>query len=208
MRFLIDGYNLMHAGGLLSKRQGSAAFRRVRNRFLNDLADGLGALDAHRTTVVFDAAMAPERVPRMDSRQGISVVFAVENQTADDRIAEILRKDSNPKTLTVVSTDRGVREAASRRRATAVTSEDFWIDLDARKERRASASRRRGPSLPEAPRDRGIPLASTEENAHWLRTFGHLDELPEVREALAPDSGMLTDADIARIAREVDREFD
>ncbi len=62
MRYLIDGYNLMYAGGLLGKKLGPERFRKARLRFLNDLAATLGAIDAHQTTVVFDASDAPERV--------------------------------------------------------------------------------------------------------------------------------------------------
>ena len=63
MRLLIDGYNLMYAVGLLGKRLGPDGFRKVRQRFLNDLADALGAVEAHQTTVVFDAAAPPDNVP-------------------------------------------------------------------------------------------------------------------------------------------------
>ena len=68
MRYLIDGYNLMYAGGLLGKRLGPDGFRKVRTRFLNDLADALGPLDAHQTTVVFDAVDRARR-PRPRSRR-------------------------------------------------------------------------------------------------------------------------------------------
>ena len=46
MRTLIDGYNLMYALGLLGKRHGPDGFRKVRTRFLNDLAGALGAIAA------------------------------------------------------------------------------------------------------------------------------------------------------------------
>ncbi len=64
MRFLIDGYNLMFALGLLGKRVGPDGFRRVRTRFLNELDDALGAVEAHLTTVVFDASEPPANLPR------------------------------------------------------------------------------------------------------------------------------------------------
>ncbi|MGE3822504.1 MAG: hypothetical protein AB7I30_24070, partial [Isosphaeraceae bacterium] len=108
----------------------------------------------------------------------------------------------------VVSSDGRNRETASRRRATAITSERFWVSQDARRDRRVVAGKAGRVALPESTPNRVDPDLSAEDAAHWLATFGDLDDLPETREALAPDSNMLTDADVARIAREVDREFD
>src|ERR1700712_1360407 len=123
MRILIDGYNLMFAGGLLGKKFGPRGFRQVRNRFLNDLADTLGPLDARQTTVVFDAASAPADLPHSSTHKGLSVVYAVDNESADERIEELIAGHSVPKSLTVVSSDRRIRLAASRRKALAVTAD-------------------------------------------------------------------------------------
>ena len=46
MRYLIDGYNVMFAGGPVPRRSDPKALRRQRTRFLNELADALGAIDA------------------------------------------------------------------------------------------------------------------------------------------------------------------
>ncbi|MGE3819715.1 MAG: NYN domain-containing protein, partial [Isosphaeraceae bacterium] len=170
MRFLIDGYNLMYAGGLLGKRLGPEAFRRVRNRFLNQLSDALGPLDAHQTTVVFDAASAPAGVPDVGSHKGLSVVFAIDDETADDRIEDLIRHHSHPRSLTVVSSDRRIRETASRRRATAITSERFWVSLDARRDRRVVAGKAGRVALPESTPNRVDPDLSAEDAAHWLAT--------------------------------------
>ena len=59
-------------------------------------------------------------------------------------------------------------------------------------------------SLSQAP-DRDLPL-TTEEAAYWLEEFAELEESPEIREASKPDPALLTDAEIARIQREVDAE--
>src|SRR5206468_4175314 len=97
---------------------------------------------------------------------------------------------STPRTLTVVSSDRRIRQAADRRKAVAVTAEAFWETLDARKERQRPV----GSPLPspEPPRDRP---PSSEDAAHWLREFADLDDQPETREALGGSSTpLLTDA--------------
>ena len=44
------------------------------------------------------------------------------------------------------------------------------------------------------------------ENAHWQKVFGSIDDDPELRNALNDRSTLLTDAEIAEIQREIDRE--
>ncbi len=200
MRILIDGYNLMYAGGLLGKKFGPDGFRRIRTRFLNDLADALGPLDAPRTTVVFDASAAPGDRPRSSTHKGIAVVFAVENDCADERIEELIAAHSAPRTLTVVSSDRRIRQAATRRKAQAVTADDFWVKLDALKARRPPR-----PEPPPTPVDRP-PTA--EEAAYWAHEFRDLDHNPETRDALNADRPYLTDEEIAEIERQVEGESD
>jgi predicted RNA-binding protein with PIN domain len=206
MRFLIDGYNVMYANGLLvtGRRVGPDRLRQVRHRFLNDLADALGPLDARQTTVVFDASVehAPDGASRGGPHKGLSVVFAVDDADADSRIERLIAEHPAPKTLTVVSTDRRVRQAAGRRKARSVTADEFWSMLDARKSQRR---RGRDQAPPPAPPS-GTPAVTPEESAYWLREFADLDQQPETREALAPDAAMLTDEEIARIQREVDQE--
>lgn len=204
MRYLIDGYNLMYAGGLLGKRFGPKGFRTVRTRFLNDLVDALGPLDASQTTVVFDASAAPFDVPRSTPHKGLTVIFAVENESADERIEQLIAANSVPKTLTVVSSDHRIRKAATRRKALAVTADEFWDQLDARKRRRLREPLAEPPA---APRPAAVPL-SAEESAYWLHEFGDLDQNPETHKALNAEATFLTDAEIAEIEREVEREQD
>jgi uncharacterized protein len=201
MHYLIDGYNVMYAAGLLGKRLGADRFRQVRSRFLNDLADALGPLESHLTTVVFDAAQAPDDVPNTLSHKGISVLFAVDSESADERIEQLIAHHSAPKSLTVVSTDRRLRTAATRRKAHAVTADAFLVTLDDRRNQRKTAT---APPQPPQP-TRDVTL-SPEESAYWLREFRELDSAPETREALGNESEMLTDAEIAKIEREVEDE--
>lgn len=200
MRYLIDGYNLMFAGGLLGKRLGPDGFRRVRTRFLNDLAHALGPLDSSQTTVVFDASTAHGSLDRSTIHLGISVIYAVDNENADERIEELIAADSAPKSLSVVSTDRRIRQAAGRRKALAVTADDFWVELDARKRRR---TREVPPVHTESPTERTI---SAEESAYWLREFRDLDASPETRKALNAEPSYLSDEEIAALEREIERE--
>ncbi len=199
MRYLIDGYNLMYAGGLLGKRLGPGGFQRVRHRFLNDLADAMGAVDAHQTTVVFDAASSPKESARESTFKGLSIIYAVDDENADARIEQILARHANPKTLTVVSTDRRIRHAAERRKSSAITADAFWVELDARRE---------ALKLHSAPSNRPTPTESPPDDTEfWLQEFAGLDEQPQTREAFGSDNiPMLSDAEIAELEREIERE--
>jgi uncharacterized protein len=205
MRWLIDGYNIMHAGGRLGPKLGREGFRRVRRRFLDELAQALGTERAGQTTVVFDASVPPGDFPVVTTYHGIHLVFALDDEDADSRIEQMIEHDSNPRTLTVISSDRRIRKAASRRRARPLTAERFWDWFDDLRMQAASAkkTRERPPERP-ALSDRGAP-SSIEESAFWLETFREL-ETAEVREAFAPNKVLLTDAEIAEIQRQVDRE--
>ena len=153
MRTLIDGYNLMFALGLLGKRHGPDGFRKVRTRFLNDLATALGAVSSHQTTIVFDASDPPGHLPRESTYKGMTIVFAVDDESADERIERLIAAHSAPKSLTVVSTDHRIRQAANRRRARALTADVFWQELETRKRGHPPrrAPQRRGTVAPPRP---------------------------------------------------------
>jgi uncharacterized protein len=205
MRWLIDGYNVMHAGGRLGAKLGREGFRRARRRFLDDLAAALDGT-VEQTTVVFDASLPPGDFPLQSSYRGIRVVFALEDENADARIELLIAEDSNPKTLTVISSDRRIRLAATRRRSPSLPAEEFWEHLDRLKER---AVRKPPPEAPPASRlSSNHPgwRATPEESAFWMEAFRGVLDAPDVQKALAPNSTLLTDAEIAEIQREIDRE--
>jgi uncharacterized protein len=203
MRTLIDGYNLMYALGSLGKRHGPDGFRKARNRFLNDLAAAIGAVEAHQTTVVFDANSpdAPHHLPRESTYKGMTVIYALEDENADARIERLIAAHSAPKTLVVVSTDQRIRQAATRRRARSLTAEAFWEELE---------SQRRGPIAPTPPtaEDRArLHGPSPAEAAAWLETFREVDEQLQADPILGRADFAPTDDEIARIEREVEDEF-
>jgi predicted RNA-binding protein with PIN domain len=201
MRLLIDGYNLMFDLGLLGKRLGPDGFRKVRHRFLNDLAAALDPVEAHQTTVVFDASSPPDHLPAEGRHKGMTILFAVDDDDADARLERLIAKHSAPKHLTVVSTDLRVRRAASRRGAKAVTADQFWSSLEDRK--RSKLARTDRSADDERMRQQG---PSPEEAGFWLAVFQNVANEPEVREALRGGGFVPTDEEIARIEREVDEE--
>jgi predicted RNA-binding protein with PIN domain len=199
MRWLIDGYNVMHADGKLGPKLSREGFRRARRRFLDELADVLPVEHEGDVTVVFDASVPPADFPISSTYRGLRVIFAYGDEDADSRIEYILGHDSNPRSLTVVSSDRRIRDAASRRRARPLTADAF---LDLKDQPRALSPRAITPE-PESDRDSTM---DAHEATYWAETFRDVDDLPEIGEVASPHAALLTDAEIAEIQRLIDRE--
>jgi predicted RNA-binding protein with PIN domain len=194
MRILIDGYNLMHAKGLLGKERRPAGLHHARRRFLDAVAAVLGPLDRAGTTVVFDAAEPPSGGARETTYKEMTIVFAVGDENADARMEALIAGHPSPGKLTVVSTDRRVQEAARRRGAKSVDSDGFW-SMRARIERprpAAAASER---------------AEAGDNAAYWEAVFAGADDpLREGEAAGGVGEAMITQEEIDRIAREVERE--
>jgi uncharacterized protein len=205
MRWLIDGYNLMHAGGRLGPKLSRDGFRRARRRFLDELSAAVGPQAARQTTVVFDASVHPGDFALDAHYRGLGILFALGDENADARIEQLIAADADPRTLTVVSSDHRIRQAAVRRRAKSMTADQYWELIDDLKERSRIKAKTEVP-FTTAPRDRQ-PQPVADESAHWLETFRDVDDLPEIQEALTPNRALLTDAEIAEIEREVEREM-
>lgn len=211
MRWLIDGYNVMHAAGILGPRLSREGFRRARRRFLDRLAEALPAGADGEVTVVFDARVPPGDFPIASSYRGMRVLFALGDEDADSRIEFILDRDSNPQNLNVVSSDRRIRQAARRRRARPMTSDEFWDQKDrlGRPERpRAGAATRPGPQPEqeqEQEADRDGPV-DPDEARFWVEAFRHVEHMPGVRDLQSPSAALLSDDEIAEIQRIIDRE--
>lgn len=207
MLWLIDGYNLMHAAGAAGARDSNQeAFRRRRRGFLNRLSHALGAQRAGETVIVFDASSPPADFPLETTYKGLNLIFALGDESADARIESLIAAHSAPRRLTVVSSDRRVRRAATRRKARVLKSEEF-LDLLDRLARQGVGPDARTPATAPSPTPPGReePL-SPGEAAYWLEQFGHLEGQAEARELRASRPAMLTDAEIQQIQREVDRE--
>ena len=199
MKTLIDGYNVMHARGLMPGKFGPYGLRKVRHRFLVELAAALDPVEANETTVVFDAAAPPADRPDRMKLKGLTVLFAVGDENADARIEALIAAHSAPRSLTVVSTDLRVRQAAQRRRARAVTSDEYLTRLSGGRKGQIELPTSK-PTAEEVARSDGL---SASEAAYWLAEFADLADEPKVREGLRAADFVPTDAEIARIEREV-----
>jgi uncharacterized protein len=164
MSLLIDGYNLLYVSGILGGGTGPGGLERSRLALLNFLAASIEPRQLQRTTVVFDSHNALWGLPKQMNHQGITVCFAQQYEEADDLIEELIRADSTPRRLVVVSSDHRLQRAARRRRAKAIDSDVWYAELiRARRERETIAS-----TTPARP---AVPLL-TEDVEYWLRQFG------------------------------------
>jgi hypothetical protein len=171
--YLIDGYNLLYAMGvLLPRRTGPHLLEKARLRLLGLLRGACGEAAAG-ITVVFDAKLPPPGVPAELEHEGIRVVFAVKEGEADELIEELIRRASVPGRLTVVSDDHRIQQAARRRHCVVQGCGDFldWLDRQHRP--------RRAPP----PAGAGKPgHVSEKETERWLREFADLADEPGWKE--------------------------
>jgi len=129
MAILIDGYNLLHATGILGRNVGPGTLERARHALLRFLAASLADSERADTTVVFDASNSPPGLPHEQYHQGIRVLYAKGYSDADGLMEKLIRADSSPRRLVVVSSDHQVQRAARRRRGTAVDSDRWYADV-------------------------------------------------------------------------------
>lgn len=154
MPLLIDGYNLL---------------RTIQRDAYSALSEGQmcqlvsGYLYRKRDTgkVIFDGIGPPDKTSLRDI-SSLEVIFSGSVE-ADDIIEELILDNSAPKRLVVVSSDRRVKAAAKKRKAVAIKSEDFWLQLIKVLEKKRSIS-----VEPPAKRE-GISESETEQ---WLKEFG------------------------------------
>jgi hypothetical protein len=183
MPTIIDGYNVLHVVGLLGGAVGPGGLERARLALLNFLAESLDPGEVPRTTVVFDAHDAPWGAPRTMQHRSLTVLFAAQYDDADSLIEELIRRESAPRQLTVVSSDHRLQRAARRRKAGGIDS-DVWYAEVVRQRRQRQQTTAEGPERP--------PVPLLEEHVdYWIKQFGGEsllkqladDALPPAREA-------------------------
>lgn len=203
MRLLIDGYNLLYAQGLTGPAHDSERLRKAREKLLKTLSKRLGPMDRHVTRVIFDASQKLPFAPRMLWVDGITVEFASESSSADERVIDLIDRHDSPKKLVVVSSDNEIVEAARRRECRVIGSDEFMDILEDP----------RRPVLMPVPTTKPPPLGNTQANLpegvvpketdYWLREFADLVSDEAVAERLNRDHSILKSIDVAAIEREI-----
>ncbi len=171
---LIDTYNVLHTSGILPPDLAGLD------------ADGLADLVAtsrysdRAVKLVCDGARASPGSRRPD----VEFLFAGPGAEADDLLERIIRTNSAPRRLLVISSDRRVITAARRRRAATLPSDRFLAQL--------AADRDRPQRLAPPAFTQDIPLDSYSV-AHWMREFGldpgDVDELKRRLTGRTPKPG-------------------
>src|SRR5260370_25774807 len=177
MKYLIDGYNLLHALGLLRARTGPGDLLRARLGLMRFLRSALGD-QASSATVIFDADQAPAGLPDTEDYEGIHIRYAVHEPEADDLIEDIIRQQALPHELAVVSDDHRLQRAAQRRNCKALGCGEFldWLEQRQRK------------TLPLPQESSGKPqTVSAEELRTWLAAVSDLHNGPNLKEHPDPE---------------------
>ena len=182
-RIIIDGYNLLHAAGLVRGKLIGKQLEGARLRLLKRLAYQMTKDQRASTTVVFDAKAMLVVSTREELIEGFRVFYPEPGHEADELIEQMIAHDPDPHRLRVVSSDRRLHRAARERMATAINSDRFLDELD---ERRAapeegSPALVTRPPVP-IPRENASPRSESTAPAgdvdYWMKEFGEI-EVPE-----------------------------
>jgi len=121
MPVLIDGYNLLRTV------QKDEQFEDLREYGLCRILSDYLAEMRDRGNIVFDGTGPPDKseMEQLGEFDNLEVYFAGERTDADSVIEEKIHDNTAPRSLIVVSTDRAIRNAAARRKATPVRSDVF-----------------------------------------------------------------------------------
>lgn len=160
MRYLIDGYNLVYALGIVRRNGGRAAWDRGRCELLDWLADQTGKA-ASDVTIIFDAQNAFGGLIE-ERHRGLNIIRD-RGRTADDLIEDLLKQENSPLELTVVSTDGRIRDAAIVRGCPTMKCEDY-VDFLMNPRRASTEDKRLENEKPSQ--------TSAEETIKWMKAFG------------------------------------
>jgi hypothetical protein len=111
--------------------------------------------------IIFDGT-GPRDKSQYDSITNLEVIFAGLGRDADTVIEDKIRASSAPKRLSIISSDRRIRDTARTRKANAVKSEVFWDNLQKQLRQKKPVKE------PEAKR---LGLSES-ETKQWLEFFG------------------------------------
>lgn len=153
---IIDGHNLLYSIQKIDEDSESISevqLCRILGRYLK--------LKGETGELVFDGT-GPRDKSGFDNISNLEVFFAGLSSDADAVIEDKIRASTAPRRLTVVSSDRRLRDAARSRKAAVIKSQVFWDNVE------KQLSRKRPAREPEGKR-RGLTESETRQ---WLKFFG------------------------------------
>jgi len=153
---IIDGHNLLHSIVKLHEDSGQTSDVQlcwIISRYLKVVGE--------TGEIVFDGT-GPRDKSQFDNIENLEVLFAGLGSDADTVIEDKIRANSAPRRLSIISSDRRLRDAARTRKATAIKSEVFWDELQ------RQLSQKKSVKEPEAKRS-GLTESETRQ---WLGIFG------------------------------------
>ncbi len=155
MPFIVDGYNLLHFIQKASEDFGAITdvqLCRIISEYLRQISE--------KGEVIFDGT-GPRDKTGFDNINNLEVFFSGLRSDADTVIEDKIKANTAPKRLTIVSSDRRLRDAARKRKATVVKSQVFWDNVQKQLSRKARVKE---------PREKreGLNEGETEQ---WLKIF-------------------------------------
>jgi predicted RNA-binding protein with PIN domain len=155
MPVIIDGYNLLWA------IQNPDEDTSITDTAMCQALDIYFGLTHDKAEIVFDGIGPPDKT-ELHNICNLDITFSGRNTDCDTIIEQRILDSTAPAHLTIVSTDRKIRDAASARKATSVQSDEFWAivtkRLSKRKQGKEPAGKRAG--------------LTESETQLWLKTFG------------------------------------
>ena len=153
---IIDGHNLLHS--IVKLHEDSEPISDIQlcwiiSRYLKVVRK--------QGEIIFDGTGPRDKSP-FDNIANLEVIFAGLGTDADTLIENKIKANTAPKRLSIVSSDRRLRDAARTRKAIAVKSEVFWDNLQKQLRRKKPIKE------PEAKRS-GLTEGETQK---WLDIFG------------------------------------
>jgi len=156
MSFIIDGYNLLWAVQKLNEK-----FEPVNDVQLCHIIGHYLRLISEKGQIIFDGIGPPDK-SGFYNINNLEVIFAGRDVEADTVIEAKINASTAPKGLTIVSSDRELRDLAHVRKAVSIKSDEFWSDVQKQLSRKAKT---REPQE----KFRGITEGETDQ---WLKIFG------------------------------------
>ena len=154
MPVIIDGHNLLWAV------QNTEEQKSITDITLCRLLDSYIGLVKQNAEIIFDGTGPPNKA-EFETIKNLDVTFSGRSCDCDTVIEQRILASTSPKLLTIVSSDRRLRDAAAARKEMSVKVEDFWEEVKKRLSRQKTAK--------EPPGKRsGLTESETEL---WLKIF-------------------------------------